>query len=128
MRHEIVQEVSKVLWLITARRLAARALATLILLVLLLVAGMMLAPDAAAQGGSGPAPTGTIVFQATSGGPIYAVDPDGANLRYLSTGMDPTLSPDGQWVAFTRWDYSQHGALSSLWVINVDGGFHLRRL
>ena len=63
---------------------------------------------------------GTIVFQTLSGGPIYAVDADGSNLRYLTTGMDPALSPDGQQVAFTRWDDTQHGALGSLWVINVD--------
>jgi dipeptidyl aminopeptidase/acylaminoacyl peptidase/uncharacterized protein YraI len=65
---------------------------------------------------------GTIVFQTVSGGPIYAVEADGSNLRYLTTGIDPALSPDGQWVAFTRWDDTQNGALGSLWVINVDGG------
>jgi hypothetical protein len=68
-----------------------------------------------------PALTGTIVFQTVSGGAIYAVNADGSNLRYLSSGMDPALSPDGQWVAFTRWDDTQNGALGSLWVINVDG-------
>jgi dipeptidyl aminopeptidase/acylaminoacyl peptidase/uncharacterized protein YraI len=65
---------------------------------------------------------GTIVFQTVSGGPIYAVSSDGGNLRYLTTGIDPALSPDGQWVAFTRWEDTQNGALGSLWVINVDGG------
>jgi dipeptidyl aminopeptidase/acylaminoacyl peptidase len=65
---------------------------------------------------------GTIVFQTVSGGPIYAVNSDGGKLRYLTTGIDPALSPDGQWVAFTRWDDTQNGALGSLWVINVDGG------
>jgi Tol biopolymer transport system component len=35
--------------------------------------------------------------------------------------MDPALSPDGQWVAFTRWETSQDGALGSVWVINIDG-------
>ena len=63
----------------------------------------------------------TIVFQTASGGPIYAVNDDGTNLRYLTTGLDPALSPDGQWVAFTRWETSQDGALGSLWVINIDG-------
>lgn len=65
--------------------------------------------------------TGTIVFQTASGGPIYAVNSDNSNLHYLTTGMDPALSPDGQWVAFTRWDNPQIGAKGSLWVINVDG-------
>jgi Tol biopolymer transport system component len=56
-----------------------------------------------------------------SGGAIYAVNPDGSNLRYLTTGMDPAVSPDGQWVAFTRWQGQSTGALGSLWVIKVDG-------
>jgi dipeptidyl aminopeptidase/acylaminoacyl peptidase len=72
--------------------------------------------------------TSTLVFQTISGGPIYAINADtlagtsGSNLRYLTVGMDPALSPDGQWVAFTRWDNPQIGALGSLWVIKVDGG------
>ena len=70
---------------------------------------------------------GTIVFQTASGGAIYAVNTDsltgtgGTSLRYLTTGMDPALSPDGQWVAFTRWNDTQNGALGSLWIINIDG-------
>jgi len=64
---------------------------------------------------------GTIVFQTASGGEIYAVAPNGTNLRRLTNGMDPALSPDGQWVAFTRWNNDQNGALGTLWVIKVDG-------
>jgi len=64
---------------------------------------------------------GTIVFQTSSGGAIYAINADGSNLRYLTNGMDPALSPDGQWVAFTRWDDVQNGAFGSVWVINIDG-------
>ena len=67
----------------------------------------------------------TLVFQTAGGGPIYAIDPDtltgGGNLRYLTTGFDPALSPDGQWVAFTRWETSQDGALGSVWLIHIDG-------
>jgi Tol biopolymer transport system component len=62
-----------------------------------------------------------IVFQVSSGGPIYAMNPDGSNLRYLTTGMDPALSPDGKTVAFTRWQGETNAALGSLWVIKVDG-------
>jgi TolB protein len=91
-----------------------------VLLTALLVAGTLLAPGAAADGGVAEA--GTIVFQTVSGGDIYVVDADGGNLRYLTTGIDPALSPDGQQVAFTRWDDTQHGAFGSLWLINVDGG------
>lgn len=77
---------------------------------------------------------GTIVFQTASGGPIYLVNTDGSHLRYLTTGMDPALSPDGRWVAFTRWQGQSNGVAGSLWVtpalapernagasVNVDG-------
>ncbi len=64
---------------------------------------------------------GTIVFQTASGGPIYAINADGTNLRYLTDGIDPALSPDGKQVAFTRWEGIQHGAPGSVWVINTDG-------
>jgi hypothetical protein len=64
---------------------------------------------------------GTMVFQTTSGGPIYVINRDGGGLRQLTIGIDPALSPDGQRVAFTRWQNSGNGSLGSLWVINVDG-------
>lgn len=73
-------------------------------------------------GGSGDrSGKGFIVFQTSSGGPIYVVSPDGTGLRLLTTGMDPALSPDGRFVAFTRWDGQQNGVTGSLWVANVDG-------
>ena len=61
------------------------------------------APSAAAS----PAPStarkgGTIVFETSSGGDIFAVNANtlagtgGTNLRRLTSGMDPALSPDGQ--------------------------------
>ena len=31
------------------------------------------------------------------------VNADGCNLRYLTNGIDPAISPDGKQVAFTRW-------------------------
>jgi dipeptidyl aminopeptidase/acylaminoacyl peptidase len=101
--------------LTVGHRFAYRVLATALLLSLLVAAGIVLALSAAAQGG------GTIVFQTASGGPIFVVDSDGSNLRHLTSGIDPALSPDGQHVAFTRWEGSGHGAFGSLWVINIDG-------
>lgn len=65
---------------------------------------------------SGP-PTGKLVFQTSSGGDIMLIDADGTGLRRLTNGIDPVLSPDGQQVAFTRWE----GETGSLWTIGVDG-------
>jgi len=62
-----------------------------------------------------------VVFQEVSGGDIFVVNPDGSGLRRLTSGMDPALSPDGHWVAFTRWDSSASGASGSLWIIGLDG-------
>jgi uncharacterized protein YgiM (DUF1202 family) len=70
---------------------------------------------------AGRAAGGTLVFETSIGGAIYAVRPDGSSLRYLATGIDPAISPDGQWVAYTRWDGDANGSFGSLWVINVDG-------
>jgi hypothetical protein len=81
----------------------------------------------ASPAGAPAGQTSAIVFQTVSGGPIYVIDVDaltgtgGTNLRHLTYGMDPTLSPDGQQVAFTRWEGPGHGAPGSLWVINTDG-------
>jgi Tol biopolymer transport system component len=90
-----------------------------------LVASLMLLPasaGAASAAAAAVAPRkGVIVFQTSSGGAIYAVNPDGTNLRYLTTGMDPALSPDGKTVAFTRWQGQTNGVLGSLWVIKTDG-------
>ncbi len=60
---------------------------------------------------------GTLVFQLASGGDIMVINADGNGLRRLTSGIDPVLSPDGQTVAFTRWQ----GKTGSLWLINIDG-------
>lgn len=68
-----------------------------------------------------PVPTGTIegkiVFQTATGGLIYTVNGDGSNLKLLTTGIDPTWSPDGKQIAFARWGSTFPG----LNLINADG-------
>lgn len=72
--------------------------------------------DPASQVKPGPL-TGKMVFQQASGGDIMVINADGTGLRRLTSGIDPVLSPDGQTVAFTRWQ----GESGSLWLIGVDG-------
>ena len=79
------------------------------------------APTAPARSAVPATKGNTIVFQTASGGPIYVTNTDGSNLRYLTNGIDPALSPDGKQVAFTRWSGSSTGVLGDLWVINTDG-------
>jgi uncharacterized protein YgiM (DUF1202 family) len=64
-----------------------------------------------------PTPNPHIVFQRSSGGDIMVIKPDGRGLHRLTSGLDPVLSPDGQTVAFTRWE----GESGSLWLIGIDG-------
>lgn len=86
------------------------------------IAGLpVVTPAAAPTGRAAPTAGNTIVFQTSSGGAIYAMNADGSNLRYLTTGIDPALSPDGRLVAFTRWMGSSTGVKGDLWVIGVDG-------
>ncbi len=46
---------------------------------------------------------GRLVFQVSSGGPIYRIGADGSGLRRLTDGLDPTWSPSGDRIAFARW-------------------------
>jgi uncharacterized protein YraI len=64
-----------------------------------------------------PSGESKIVVQRSSGGDILVIDPDGTGLVRLTGGIDPALSPDGQTVAFTRWE----GETGSLWLIGIDG-------
>jgi dipeptidyl aminopeptidase/acylaminoacyl peptidase len=54
-----------------------------------------------------PTPTpglqGRFVFQVASGGDIYTANADGGNLTRVTTGMDPSWSPDGSRIALVRW-------------------------
>lgn len=72
------------------------------------------------------ASTGTIILQTVSGGPIYAINPDGRNLRYLTSGIDPILSPDGRQLAFTQYNAVEVGTApserGSLWIYEMATG------
>jgi len=62
---------------------------------------------------------GKLIFMTGSGGDLYRIDANGRGLRQLTSGViDPVVSPDGQQVAFTRWDGAEFGAL---YTINIDG-------
>jgi hypothetical protein len=60
--------------------------------------------------------TGKLVFQTTYGGPFYTVNVDGSGLQRITNGIDPVWSPDGQQIAFVRWDDPR-----GVWVVNADG-------
>jgi uncharacterized protein YraI len=75
------------------------------------------AAQASVPAPAGP-PQGKLVIGLASGGDIVVVNADGSGLRRLTSGIDPALSPDGQRVAFTRWDGAEMG---TLWLINADG-------
>ncbi|MCC6454109.1 MAG: PD40 domain-containing protein [Caldilineaceae bacterium] len=60
--------------------------------------------------------SGKLAIQVSWGGDIYLYDLATAELRLLTGGYDPAISPDGKQVAFTRVG-GQHG----LYLINVDG-------
>jgi Tol biopolymer transport system component len=60
--------------------------------------------------------TGKLVFQTTYGGPFYTINVDGTVLRRITNGIDPVWSPDGQQIAFVRWDDPR-----GVWVVNADG-------
>jgi hypothetical protein len=72
--------------------------------------------------GSQPLPTlpselsGRLVFQTTYGGPFYTIDADGSDLQRITNGIDPVWSPDGEQIAFVRWEEPR-----GVWVVDADG-------
>jgi hypothetical protein len=59
---------------------------------------------------------GTLVIQKEWGGDIYVYDLESGDLRLLTGGFDPSISPDGSEVTFTR-----DGGENGVYVINIDG-------
>jgi TolB protein len=64
--------------------------------------------------------SGQLVFQTTYGGTFYTINVNGTGLQPVTTGMDPAWSPDGQQIAFTRWDDPR-----GVWVVSADGSENL---
>lgn len=60
--------------------------------------------------------TGKFVFQDGSGGNIYTVNGDGSNLQRATYGLDPSWSPDGKMITFSRWN-----APAGVFIANADG-------
>jgi Tol biopolymer transport system component len=82
-------------------------------------AGQTAAASSQAASATTVAAGGKLVFTTSSGGDLYVINADGTGLHKLASGViDPVVSPDGQQVAFTRWDGAEMG---TLYVINVDG-------
>lgn len=65
---------------------------------------------------------GTLVFSGTPGDDVYVYQPATGELRGLTGGYDPAVSPDGGTVAFTRL-----GGEQGIYLIDLDGR-NLRRI
>jgi hypothetical protein len=64
-----------------------------------------------------PVPPSKLAFMNRIGGQIYVVNVNGTGLRQVSSsGMDPSISPDGSTIAFARW-----GTNPGIYLVNPDG-------
>lgn len=59
---------------------------------------------------------GTLVFQTIYDGPFYTINVDGSDLQRITNGIDPVWSPNGEQLAFVRWEEPR-----GVWVVNADG-------
>ncbi|MCO6450938.1 MAG: PD40 domain-containing protein [Caldilineales bacterium] len=73
---------------------------------------------AAASTSARSSDAGKMVFQQRSGGDIYLYDVASGNLKRLTSGLDPALSPDGKTIVFAR----DGGADRGIYLIGADGG------
>ncbi|MEW5986446.1 MAG: hypothetical protein AB1791_07410 [Chloroflexota bacterium] len=74
-------------------------------------------------------PDGTkIAFtQSGAGEPlVHIMDIDGSNVRFLTTGVASSWSPDGQYIAFLRPDHQVGIGIGDLYIIGIDGQGSLR--
>ena len=73
-----------------------------------------------ASGGTTFSSSGSkLILQTKSGGDFYLVNAAGTNAQYVSVGIDPAFSPDGNRVAFTRWGA---GEVGSVWIHDLNTG------
>jgi hypothetical protein len=61
---------------------------------------------------------GKLLVSTGAGGDFYLMSPNGADARRIGRGVDPSLSADGNWVAFGLEDVENPG----LYVQSTDGG------
>ena len=73
-------------------------------------------PTTAVSASSAAGLSGTLVFQASPGGTIYAYKLSTGRLWQLTSGFDPAISSDGQTVAFVR-----TAGENGIYLINIDG-------
>lgn len=96
------------------------------LLVLLVIAVALGATAAATTGRTAGARDRVIAFSSTRGGPdphIYVMRADGGSVRRVTRahGDEPTWSPDGRRIAFSRVYDTPSFVGSSIWTIGPDG-------
>ncbi len=76
------------------------------------------APGIPGEGLGGPGELrGFLVFQVQSGGAIYRYDLGTGEMRELTWGMDPAISPDGRTMAFVR-----GGGEAGIYLLDMAGG------